>query len=284
MIIGRRAHGHRPRCVRRAPPGGRRDRHAGRQAGRRHARVRGRAARPRRAHHRLPGEAGARGGALASSATAASTCSSRRSSTTSRDATVRGLGPGRVPGAARARRPLLRPRDPRVLERRRLAGGAAPGHLRRARAASCASALGRARAGPGRAGGGAAPQLPADTELEGPAWIGRDVRIGAGRAPDGPGGRSAAAPRRRRRAAATRASCSRHRARRGSIAIDASSATRHPPEPAHAGIARPSARASAQALLRRRLAALLRRARTPPAPGRKARPARSPSRATARRP
>ena len=47
-------------------------------------------------------------------------------------AAVRGLGPGRLPGAARARRPLLHPRDRRVLERRRLAGRAAPGHLRRA--------------------------------------------------------------------------------------------------------------------------------------------------------
>ena len=51
-------------ALRRPAPRGGRDRDARRQAGRRHARVRRRAARPRRAHHGLSGEAGARGGAV----------------------------------------------------------------------------------------------------------------------------------------------------------------------------------------------------------------------------
>ena len=62
--LRRRAHGHRPEGARGAPPRERRDRDAGRQAGAGHARVRRRAARPRRAHHRLSGEAQPRGGAL----------------------------------------------------------------------------------------------------------------------------------------------------------------------------------------------------------------------------
>ena len=47
-------------------------------------------------------------------------------------AAVRRLGPGRVPGAAGERRSVPHPRGRRVLERRRLAGRAAPGHVRRA--------------------------------------------------------------------------------------------------------------------------------------------------------
>ena len=58
------AHRHRPDGARRAPPRGGRGRDAGGQAGRRHARVRRRAARPRGADHGLPGEARARGGAV----------------------------------------------------------------------------------------------------------------------------------------------------------------------------------------------------------------------------
>ena len=46
---------------------------------------------------------------------------------------VRRLGAGRVPCAARERRPLPRPRDRRLLERRRLPRRAAPGHLGRSR-------------------------------------------------------------------------------------------------------------------------------------------------------
>ena len=69
--------------------------------------------------------------------------------------------------------------DPRVLERRRLARRAAPGHLRRA-ARRAAARSSRARSAPGGARRRRRRQLPADTEIEGPAWIGRDVRIGAG--------------------------------------------------------------------------------------------------------
>ncbi len=56
-----------------------------------------------------------------------------------------GLGPGRVPGAARERRPVPHPRGARVLERRRLARRAPPGHLRRA--ARRAAPRGRGRGG-----------------------------------------------------------------------------------------------------------------------------------------
>ena len=55
--LRRRAHRHRPDGVRGQAPRGGRDRHAGGQAGARHARVRRRAARPRGAHHGLSGEA-----------------------------------------------------------------------------------------------------------------------------------------------------------------------------------------------------------------------------------
>ena len=55
------------------------------------------------------------------SATAASTASAREIFDYFPDRAVRGLGAGRLPGAARERRAVLRPRDRRVLERRRLA-------------------------------------------------------------------------------------------------------------------------------------------------------------------
>ena len=58
-------------------------------------------------------------------ATAASTASARDLRLL--PGAVRGLGAGRVPGAARGRRALPRPRDRGLLERRRLARGAAPG-------------------------------------------------------------------------------------------------------------------------------------------------------------
>ena len=60
-------------------------------------------------------------------------------------APVRRLGQGRVPGAARRRRAVSHPRGARVLERRRLAGRAAPGHVRRA--ARRAAPGGRGRGG-----------------------------------------------------------------------------------------------------------------------------------------
>ena len=52
---------------------------------------------------------------------------------------VRGLGAGRVPGAAGERRALPRARDRRLLERRGLAGGAPPGEPSTRCAASCRS-------------------------------------------------------------------------------------------------------------------------------------------------
>ncbi len=57
--------------------------------------------------------------------------------------------------------------------------------------------------------------LPEDTEIEGPAWIGHDVRIGGGRAPDG-------ADRARRRGDG-------RRARAAALEHHASPAPRSPP-------------------------------------------------------
>ena len=62
--LGGRPHGHRSERPRGPPPADRRDRDAGGQAGPRHARVRGRAARPRGPRDGLPGEARPAGGAL----------------------------------------------------------------------------------------------------------------------------------------------------------------------------------------------------------------------------
>ena len=118
--LRRRPHGHRPDGADRPPPRERGRRDAGGQEGLRHARVRRRAARPQRQDHRLPGEAGARGGALGPRQL-------RHLRVRPVDlrllprAAVRRLGPGRLPGAARERRALPHPRDRRVLERRRVA-------------------------------------------------------------------------------------------------------------------------------------------------------------------
>ena len=77
-------------------------------------------------------------------------------------APVRRLGAGRVPGAARERRALPHPRGARVLERRRLARRAAPGHLRRAarRAAPAGRGRGGAPRGDRRGRGGRCPTTP----------------------------------------------------------------------------------------------------------------------------
>ena len=146
--LRRRAHRHRPHGARRAPPRGGRDRDAGRQEGARHARVRRRAARPRGADHRLSGEAAPGRGALGPRQLRHLRVHARDLRLLPR-APVRGLGQGRVPDAARQRRALPHPRGARVLERRRLARRAAPGHVRRA--ARRAAPGGRGRGGrPGR--------------------------------------------------------------------------------------------------------------------------------------
>ena len=83
------------------------------------------------------------------SATAASTCSTPRIFDYFPERPFVRLGAGRVPGAARERRAVPHPRGARVLERRRLAERAAPGHVRRA--ARRAAPGGRGRGGrPGR--------------------------------------------------------------------------------------------------------------------------------------
>ena len=165
--------------ARRPAPRGRRDRHAGRQAGPRHARVRRRAARPRRADHRLPGEARARRGALgprqlrhlrvraarssttspsARSWTGRRTCSRRCSRTTCRSTSTRSASTGTTSARWRS--------------------------CARARSTRCAGELRLEIEGeevaPGVVAGRRAAALPADAEIEGPAWIGRDVQIGAG--------------------------------------------------------------------------------------------------------
>ena len=111
---------------------GRRDCDADREEGARHARVRRGHPRRRRAHPGLPGEARSRRGAVGSRQL-------RHLRLQPRDlrllpgAAIRRLGAGRLPRAARERRPVLRARDRRVLERRRLAARAPVRHLRRAR-------------------------------------------------------------------------------------------------------------------------------------------------------
>jgi len=64
VILGRCAHGHRPGSVPRPAPREWWDRDVGGQAGGGYTRVRRRAARPRGADHRLPGEARTCGGAV----------------------------------------------------------------------------------------------------------------------------------------------------------------------------------------------------------------------------
>ena len=130
-------------------------------------------------------------------------------------APVRGLGAGRVPGAARERRALPHPRGARVLERRRLARRAAPGHLRRAARASCACEVAGEEIAPGRDRGGRR-RCREDAEVEGPVWIGADVQHRRRRAPDGPDGARRRRERRRRRAAAREHRLPGHRGRRRS--------------------------------------------------------------------
>ena len=91
-----------------APPRGGGDRDAGGQARGGHARVRSRPARRRRAHHRLSGEAGARGGALRSRQLRHLHVRPAHLRLLPRPP-VRRLGQRRLPGAARARRALLHP-------------------------------------------------------------------------------------------------------------------------------------------------------------------------------
>ena len=144
-----------------------------------HARVRRRAPRRRRPHHRLPGEAATRPRRCRTSATAASTCSSRRSSTTSpsgRSSTGRN---DVFPALLEQRRAVPHPRDRRVLERRRLARRAAGRAPSTRCAASCSVELRGEEIAEGvRIGEGT--ELTDATLIEPPVWIGRDVRIGAG--------------------------------------------------------------------------------------------------------
>ena len=72
---------------------------------------------------------------------------------------VRRLGAGRVPRAARERRALPRARDRRLLERRRLARGAAPGHLGRAGGQAADRGHRRRRSEPRRRRGGRRDRL-----------------------------------------------------------------------------------------------------------------------------
>ena len=85
---------------------------------------------------------------------------------------LRRLGPGRVPDVARERRSLLRARDPRVLERRRLAGRVAPGDLRRAAPASCGCGWRPASCARGDLAVGGSAAAGRRGRSEGAAWIG----------------------------------------------------------------------------------------------------------------
>ena len=160
------------------PPRQRRDRDAGRQEGAGYARVRRRAARPRGADHRLSGEAARPRRRSRTSATAGSTCSSRRSSTTSHERPFVDWAKDVFPALLENDVPF------HIHEVREYWNDVGSlGELRQgtfdALAVSCAWRSRARSLAPGVvASGGRA--LPRDAEVEGPVWIGRDVRIGAG--------------------------------------------------------------------------------------------------------
>ena len=133
VISGDALDGHRPGALRRAPQGGRRHRDAGGQAGRGHARVRRRPARRGGPDHRLPGEAATPPRRCRTWATAACTVRARDLRLLPRQPFV-DWAHDVFPALLGRRRPVPRPRDRRVLERRRLARRA-----RRARSTRCAA-------------------------------------------------------------------------------------------------------------------------------------------------
>ena len=210
--LRRRADRHRPDGARRAPPRGGRDRDAGGQAGRRHARVRRRAARPRRAHHGLSGEARARRRRCRTSATAGSTCSRRRSSTTSPTARSSTGRNDVFPALLENDVPFHIHEIARVLERRRLARRAAPGHLRRAARARCTWRSHGEEVAPGVTVAGGVPAARPTPRSTGRCGSARTCSS-ARRAPDGAGRARRRRERRRRRAAAREHRLPGHRGR-----------------------------------------------------------------------
>ena len=265
---------------------GRRDRHAGRQEGRRHARVRGRATRPRGQDHRLPGEAGRREEALSRSRQL------RDLRVRARDLRLLPRAPASWTGPRTCSPTLLETDVPFYVHEiheywndvgslAELMQGTFDALARRAAAA----ARRRASCAPGVRSPPATRSCPRDAEVEGAAWIGRDVRIGSGVRLMGPvvlGRGSTVGDGAQLRASIVLPGTE---LADGSITIDAIlGAPGHPREPAAAPRERGSASSERRLDESEALAALLARARTRPARARTARPARSPSRATARRP
>ncbi len=153
---------------------------------------------------------------------------------------VRGLGPGRVPGAAGAttcRSTSTRCASTGTTSARWRSCARAPSTRCAASCAWRSTARSRPRRDRRRRG---SVRCPADAEVEGPGVDRRDVQIGAGRASDGPGRARRRRARRRRRAAAREHRLSRHRGRRR---VDPDRRDRrargHPAEPAPTAARRP---------------------------------------------